>query len=272
MTRRAGGADAAAGPGAGSGAGAGADVTAAGTPGSNPPGSHPPVAMAPAALAERAAALDWLLLDVDGVLTDGRLLYGADGEQWKIFDVRDGIGLKLAQRAGLKVGLLSGRESRALEARAQELALDALIMHRYDKAAAFGEFLAAHAAAAARVAYMGDDLVDLPVLLACGLSFAPADAVPDVRSRVHHVLSRPGGRGAVRELVELVLRARGAWDSLLADYLRPAGGAAQGTGPLTREKGVQVLRTGQPLTAAATDEVLRRLREERDRANRGDGG
>ena len=205
MTRRAGGADAAAGRGAGSGGGAGDDAVT----------TEP--------LAERAAALDWLLLDVDGVLTDGRLLYGADGEQWKIFDVRDGIGLKLAQRAGLKVGLLSGRESRALEARAQELGLDALIMHRYDKAAAFGEFLAAHAAAAARVAYMGDDLVDLPVLLACGLSFAPADAVPDVRSRVHHVLSRPGGRGAVRELVELLLRARGAWDPLLAGYLRPAG-------------------------------------------------
>ncbi|HXO43548.1 MAG TPA: hypothetical protein VN999_19015, partial [Thermoanaerobaculia bacterium] len=146
-----------------------------------------------AALAERAGALDWLLFDVDGVLTDGRLLYGADGEQWKVFDVHDGIGLKLAQRAGLKVGLLSGRQSRALEARAQELGLDALIMHRDDKAAAFGELLAARGLAAARVAYMGDDLVDLPVLLACGLSFAPADAVPDVRSRVHHVLSRPGG-------------------------------------------------------------------------------
>jgi 3-deoxy-D-manno-octulosonate 8-phosphate phosphatase (KDO 8-P phosphatase) len=182
-----------------------------------------PASLPSATLVERAGALDWLLFDVDGVLTDGRLLYGADGEQWKVFDVRDGIGLKLAQRAGLKVGLLSGRQSRALEARAQELGLDALIMHRDDKAAAFGELLAARGTAAARVAYMGDDLVDLPVLLACGLSFAPADAAPDVRGRVHHVLSRPGGRGAVREMVELVLRARGAWDRLLAGYLRPAG-------------------------------------------------
>lgn len=216
MTRRAGGADAA-GPGAGTGPEA--DPVAAGPP------SFVPAALPPAALAARAAALDWLLFDVDGVLTDGRLLYGADGEQWKVFDVRDGIGLRLAQRAGLKVGLLSGRQSRALEARAQELGVDALIMHRDDKAAAFGELLAAQATAAARVAYMGDDLVDLPVLLACGLSFAPADAVPDVRSRVHHVLSRPGGRGAVREMVELLLRTRGAWDRLLAPYLHPAGGA-----------------------------------------------
>lgn len=173
------------------------------------------------ALAARAAGLAWLLLDVDGVLTDGRLLYGADGEQWKVFDVRDGFGLKLAQRDGLKVGLLSGRESRALEARAQEMGVDALVMGRNDKGAAFGELLSAHGTSAERVAYLGDDLVDLPVLLACGLSFAPADAVPEVRSRVDWVLARPGGRGAAREMVETVLRARGTWDRLIAPYLRP---------------------------------------------------
>ncbi|HLX07266.1 MAG TPA: hypothetical protein VKY89_05345 [Thermoanaerobaculia bacterium] len=176
--------------------------------------------LTPAALADRAAGLAWLLLDVDGVLTDGRLLYGADGEQWKVFDVRDGFGLKLAQRAGLKVGLLSGRASRALEARAQEMGVDALVMGRIDKGAAFGELLSAQGTLAERVAYLGDDLVDLPVLLACGLSFAPADAVPEVRCRVHQVLSRPGGRGAAREMVETVLRARGAWDHLIAPYLR----------------------------------------------------
>jgi 3-deoxy-D-manno-octulosonate 8-phosphate phosphatase (KDO 8-P phosphatase) len=183
------------------------------------PGS---ASLAPEAFAARAAELSWLLFDVDGVLTDGRLLYGADGEQWKVFDVRDGLGLKLAQRAGLKVGLLSGRESRALLDRAQELGVDALVTNRIDKQAAFRELLAAHATSARRVAYLGDDLVDLPVLLACGLSFAPADAVPDVRSRVHRVLDRPGGRAAAREMVELVLRARGDWDRLLADFLSPA--------------------------------------------------
>jgi 3-deoxy-D-manno-octulosonate 8-phosphate phosphatase (KDO 8-P phosphatase) len=216
LTRRAGGADAAGGDDA---AAAAADPADSVSTTARSSADRAPASLPSGALAERAGALDWLLFDVDGVLTDGRLLYGADGEQWKVFDVRDGIGLKLAQRAGLKVGLLSGRQSRALEARAQELGLDALIMHRDDKAAAFGELLGAHATAAARVAYMGDDLVDLPVLLACGLSFAPADAVPDVRGRVHHVLSRPGGRGAVREMVELILRARGAWDRLLAAYL-----------------------------------------------------
>jgi 3-deoxy-D-manno-octulosonate 8-phosphate phosphatase (KDO 8-P phosphatase) len=200
--------------------------------GEAPPGDDTPPAAAgtaagPALAAEalqaRAAGLDWLLFDVDGVLTDGRLIYGADGEQWKVFDARDGLGLKLAQRDGLKVGLLSGRESRALEARAQELGVDTLVMNRSDKHAAFGEFLSAQATTAGRVAYLGDDLVDLPVLLACGLSFAPADAAPDVRRRVHHVLSRPGGRAAAREMVEVVLRARGAWDRLIATFLRPAG-------------------------------------------------
>jgi 3-deoxy-D-manno-octulosonate 8-phosphate phosphatase (KDO 8-P phosphatase) len=197
--------------------------SAAGEPAAGQPGAGEPAALPAAALAARAAGLAWLLFDVDGVLTDGRLLYGADGEQWKLFDVRDGLGLKLAQRDGLKVGLLSGRESRALEMRAQELGVDALVMNRNDKGAAFGELLRAQATTADRVAYLGDDLVDLPVLLACGLSFAPADAVPEVRCRVHHVLARPGGRAAAREMVETVLRARGAWDRLIAGFLRPAG-------------------------------------------------
>lgn len=171
------------------------------------------------ALAARARQLEWLLFDVDGVFTDGRLIYGAEGEQWKVFDVRDGLGVKLAQRAGLKVGILSGRTSPALERRARDLEVDALIMDRSDKAAAFSEFLAAQATAPERVAFLGDDLIDLPVVRRCGLSFAPADAVAEVRERVHRVLERPGGRGAVRELCELLLRARGDWEGLVARYL-----------------------------------------------------
>ena len=174
-----------------------------------------------AELAERARQLEWLLLDVDGVFTDGRLLYGAGGEEWKIFDVRDGLAVRLAQRAGLKVGILSGRESRALAVRAREMGVDALIMDRADKREAFAEFLAAQGTEAARVAYLGDDLLDLPVMRRCALSFAPADAVAEVRQRVDRVLARPGGRAAVREMVELVLRARGDWDGLIAPYLEP---------------------------------------------------
>ena len=170
-------------------------------------------------LARRARALDWLLFDVDGVLTDGSLVYGTEGEQWKVFHVRDGVGLKLAKEAGLKIGILSGRGNAALEARAREIGFDALIQNHHDKDTAFTAFLAEHAATPERVAYAGDDLLDLPVIRRCGLSFAPADAVPEVRQRVHRVLGSSGGRGAVREMCELVLRARGHWDELVAHLL-----------------------------------------------------
>jgi 3-deoxy-D-manno-octulosonate 8-phosphate phosphatase (KDO 8-P phosphatase) len=167
----------------------------------------------------QAAAVEWLLTDVDGVLTDGRLHYGPEGEAWKSFHVRDGLGLKLAQQAGLKVGALSARGGPALEARAAELGLDALITRREDKREAFREFLDEHQLRARCVAYAGDDLADLPILLACGLSFAPADAAPEVRDRVDHVLSAQAGRGAVREMVEWILRARGAWERAVEPYL-----------------------------------------------------
>jgi 3-deoxy-D-manno-octulosonate 8-phosphate phosphatase (KDO 8-P phosphatase) len=169
-------------------------------------------------LAARARALEWLLLDVDGVLTDGRLVYGPGGEQDKVFHVRDGLGLRLVQRSGLKVGILSGRESKALRVRAEGLEVDWLMMNRSDKGPAFAEFLAAQGVSPERVAYMGDDLVDLPILLRCGLAFAPADAVSEVRERVHRVLEGRGGWGVVRELCELLVRARGDWDELVAPY------------------------------------------------------
>jgi len=155
---------------------------------------------------------------VDGVLTDGRLVYGPDGEQQKVFHVRDGLGLRLAQRAGLRVGILSGREGAALRLRAEELELDFLMMDRSDKGPAFAEFLARQGVTPEQVAYLGDDLVDLPILLRCGLAFAPSDAVPEVRERVHRVLSERGGWGVVRELCELLVRARGRWDELIAPY------------------------------------------------------
>lgn len=173
----------------------------------------------PAALAARARQLRWVLFDVDGVLTDGRLTYSAEGEALKTFDVKDGLGLKLAQRHGLGVGLLSARDSAALRRRARELDLDEVLLNRSEKATTFTHFLERHTLSAEAVAYVGDDLVDLPVLLACGLSFAPADAVPEVRSRVDRVLGSPGGAGAVREVVELLLTARGDWEAAVGAFL-----------------------------------------------------
>lgn len=169
--------------------------------------------------ARRAKALDWLLFDIDGVFTDGRLFYGAEGEQWKVFHVRDGLGLKLAQQAGLKVGILTGRGNAALELRARELGIDAVIQERSDKDAAFAELLAEQDTTPERIAYMGDDLLDLPVMRRCALAFAPADAVSEVRERADRVLQSLGGGGVVREMCELILRARGDWERLVACYL-----------------------------------------------------
>jgi 3-deoxy-D-manno-octulosonate 8-phosphate phosphatase (KDO 8-P phosphatase) len=174
-----------------------------------------------AELRRRAAGLEWLLLDVDGVLTDGRLVYDGNGERLKLFHVRDGLGVRMARGAGLKVGILSGRASAALTRRARDLGIDALISGRSDKATAYAEFLADHRADPDRVAFVGDDLLDLPVLGRCGLSFCPADAVDEVRDRVDHVLERSGGNAAVRELVELLLRARGSWAAAVAPFVEP---------------------------------------------------
>lgn len=168
--------------------------------------------------ARRARGLEWLLFDVDGVLTDGHLVYTRFGEEVKVFNVRDGLALKLAQKAGLRVGILSGRKSRPLEVRVEELGLDLLICGSRDKRADFAAFLEQQGTQAGRVAYMGDDLPDLPVLGLCGLSFAPADAVEEVRGVVHRVLPQAGGKAAVREMIEQILKARGDWHRLLAEF------------------------------------------------------
>lgn len=169
-------------------------------------------------LTRRAAELEWLLCDVDGVLTDGGLYYDRRGHAMLRFDVRDGLGFHLARRAGLKLGLLSGRASAALDHRAAELGIDVVLSGASDKAAALDELLEQQSTAARRIAFIGDDLQDLTVLGRCGLSFAPADAVAEVRAVAHRVLSSPGGRGVVREAVEVLLKARGDWDGLFASF------------------------------------------------------
>jgi 3-deoxy-D-manno-octulosonate 8-phosphate phosphatase (KDO 8-P phosphatase) len=170
-------------------------------------------------LERRARGLEWLVLDVDGVLTSGQIAYLSQGGEMLAFDVQDGHGIKLAQRAGLKVAVISGRGSGALRTRAEDLDLDALVIGRSDKGPAFAELCARQGVAPARVAAVGDDLQDLPLLGAAGLSFAPADAVAEVRAAVDCVLTRDGGRRAVREMIELLLRARGDWDGIVSSFL-----------------------------------------------------
>jgi 3-deoxy-D-manno-octulosonate 8-phosphate phosphatase (KDO 8-P phosphatase) len=168
---------------------------------------------------ERARGVRLLLFDVDGVLTDGKILLHADGTESKQFDIRDGTAIVLAQRAGLITGLLSARQSAATTERAAQLRIPVVRLGAPDKLEALGEILAGEGLTEDQVAYMGDDLLDLPVLGRVRLAAAPADAAPEIRQRVHWVSARRGGDGAVRELVELVLKAQGRWEPLLATWL-----------------------------------------------------
>ena len=169
-------------------------------------------------LTRRAVELEWLLLDVDGVLTDGGLEYGPRGPSTLRFHVRDGMAIRLAQTAGLGVGVLSGRSSRALDRRAQELDLDPVLTGERHKEQALDEFLDRRGLAPRQVAYIGDDVNDLTVLGRCGLSFAPSDAVAEVRAVVDVTLSRRGGDAVVREMIERILGARGDWDRLVSRF------------------------------------------------------
>jgi 3-deoxy-D-manno-octulosonate 8-phosphate phosphatase (KDO 8-P phosphatase) len=163
----------------------------------------------------RARSVRLLLLDVDGVLTDGTIGVSATGEEQKSFSVRDGAAIVWARRAGLEVGLLSGRTSGATTRRAAELRITTVIQGELDKSAAFDTLAAARGIADEHLAYMGDDLLDLAVLRRAGLSAAPSDACAEVREAVHCVTSASGGHGAVREFIELILRGRGQWDAFV---------------------------------------------------------
>ena len=163
--------------------------------------------IAEADLLARAARVRLVLLDVDGVLTDGRIWFGPDGEALKAFDVRDGHGI-VRLRDQVDFGVISGRPGRATQKRLEELGFKHLIFSQRDKLDGYAT-LAPLGFADAEVAYMGDAVNDIPLLRKVGLSAAPADAYPDVLSEVHLVSHFPGGRGAVRELCELILKARG---------------------------------------------------------------
>jgi 3-deoxy-D-manno-octulosonate 8-phosphate phosphatase (KDO 8-P phosphatase) len=169
-----------------------------------------------AQLAARCRALKLVLLDVDGVMTDGTVLLHPDGSESKSFHVRDGLGIVLAQRAGLRVGILSGRESAVVDARGRELGLACVRQGVSDKGAGLREILGDQHVQASEVAYMGDDLNDLAVIGEVGLSAAPADAPFEVRAQAFMVTEARGGQGCVREFLEAVLRARGQWEELVA--------------------------------------------------------
>jgi 3-deoxy-D-manno-octulosonate 8-phosphate phosphatase (KDO 8-P phosphatase) len=166
----------------------------------------------------RAAGIRLVLFDVDGVLTDGRVLVHADGTESKSFAIRDGIALVWAQRYGIRVGFLSARLSATTPQRAAQLGVTLVYHGVTSKLATYERILSDLGLADAQVAYMGDDVVDIAVLGRVGLSAAPADAVAEVRSRVHYVTGAPGGGGAARELIERILRVQGHWEAVIQAY------------------------------------------------------
>ena len=159
-----------------------------------------------------------LLLDVDGVKTDGRIIYLNDGGEAKAFDVKDGHGLKLIQRAGIRVGIITGRQSEVVARRAAELGIEIVYQGAKDKLQPFLEIIKELGLEPFEVAYVGDDVVDLPVMRQVGFSATVADAVDDIKPYVDLVTSRPGGRGAVREVCDLLLKQSGRWSSVTSRY------------------------------------------------------
>ena len=162
-----------------------------------------------AAVLERARAVRLAIFDVDGVMTDGTLYIGAQGEAFKAFNILDGHGLKMLQAAGVEVAILSGRSSEAVTRRAAELGIGHVMQGSADKVADFERLIAAVGVRPEACSFMGDDLPDLALMKRCGLAVAVANAVDTVKNASQYVTAAHGGRGAVREFCELLLRARG---------------------------------------------------------------
>jgi 3-deoxy-D-manno-octulosonate 8-phosphate phosphatase (KDO 8-P phosphatase) len=168
---------------------------------------------------ERARGVRLMIFDVDGVLTDGTLLYGPGGEELKRFSAHDGHGIKMLMASGVDCALLSGRRGAAVATRAAELGIETVVQGAEDKLEIVQQLLARQRLTVQPTGYMGDELVDLPVLTRCGFACAPREAPEAVRTRVHYVAEAAAGRGAVREVCELLMRAQHTFDRALGKYL-----------------------------------------------------
>ncbi len=163
--------------------------------------------------------IEMLILDVDGVLTDGSFIINADGSESKCFNARDGHGVKMWHRAGLKSAIISGRESSATSIRAEQLSISHVLQGQKKKLPAFETILGESGLEASQIAYVGDDLLDLPLVNRAGFGVAVANAVGELKSAADYVTEASGGDGAVREVVELILKNTGRWDGLMERYL-----------------------------------------------------
>jgi len=173
----------------------------------------------PAAVAARAAGVRLMIFDVDGVLTDGRLHYGPDGECLKVFNVLDGQGIKLLQQSGVATAIISARQSPVLARRTADLGIAHLQQGVHDKRAAFAQLLDKTGLTAEQCGFIGDDVIDLPILVRAGFSASVPNGHAEVRQRVHYVTQAAGGQGAAREVCDLILRAQDKYDAALAAFL-----------------------------------------------------
>lgn len=169
-------------------------------------------------LEPRLARVQLLLLDCDGVLTTGGVTWSNDGIEEKTFHIRDGLGIRLWQRAGGTAGIVTGRSSHVVQLRAEELGITIVRQGVEDKLATAAAIVAECGVSWEQTAFIGDDLPDLPVVMRCGLGVAVADACPELRAAARLVTTLGGGRGAVREVIERLLRARGGWESIVGRY------------------------------------------------------
>ncbi|GAA4431808.1 KdsC family phosphatase [Bremerella cremea] len=169
-------------------------------------------------LEQRCQSIELLLTDVDGVLTDGGVILNNEGVESKQFHIRDGLGFRLWRQAGFKCGLITGRNSQVVRLRAQELSMDVVRQGIHDKATVAEEVLKQYGLQPEQLAYVGDDLIDLGVIRLAGLGIAVADAADEVKSAADYVTKTPGGRGAIREVIEVILKAKKVWNDIIQTF------------------------------------------------------
>jgi 3-deoxy-D-manno-octulosonate 8-phosphate phosphatase (KDO 8-P phosphatase) len=167
---------------------------------------------------DKLADIRLLLLDVDGVMTDGGIIYDVNGVETKVFNVKDGHGIKMLQRYGIEVGIITGRTSLVVDVRAKELGIELLYQGALKKLESYCDVKRRTGLMDSQIAYMGDDVIDVPVMRRVVFAAAPADALAEARNVAHYVTSLAGGRGAVREVCDLILKGRGLWDEVSARY------------------------------------------------------
>jgi 3-deoxy-D-manno-octulosonate 8-phosphate phosphatase (KDO 8-P phosphatase) len=168
---------------------------------------------------EKAKKIKMILMDVDGVMTDGKIIFGNNGVEAKQFDAKDGVGIKIAQRLGIQFGLITGRSSEAVARRAEELAIEEVHQGQKQKIKPYEDILNRHSLKDEEVCFIGDDVVDVPIMRRVGFPVAVADAHPDIIPFAVHTTACRGGQGAIREVIDLIIKAQGKWDEMMKRYL-----------------------------------------------------